>query len=53
MYNEMVSKYYLSINDSTELYLIGSELISGFDNSVESLEAEEEVIADTPETAEE
>ena len=53
MYNEMVSKYYLSINDSIELYLIGSEMISGFDNSVESLEADEEVTADTPETAEE
>lgn len=49
MYNEMVSKYYLSINDSTELYLIGSEIISGFDKSVEDLEAEEEVTADTPE----
>lgn len=53
MYNEIVSKYYLSINDSTELYLIGSEIISGFDKSAEDLEAEEEVTADTPETAEE
>lgn len=49
MYNEMVSKYYLSINDSTELYLIGSEIISGFDKSAEDLEAEEEVTAETPE----
>jgi hypothetical protein len=53
MYNEMVSKYYLSINASTELYLIGSEIISGFDKSAEDLEAEEEVTADTPETTEE
>lgn len=49
MYNEMVSKYYLSINDSTELYLIGSEIISGFDKSAEDLKAEEEVTAETPE----
>lgn len=50
MYNEIVSKYYLSIDDSTELYLVDSTIVTGFDKSVEDLEAVETTTttAETP-----
>lgn len=55
MYNEMVSKYYLSIDNSTELYLVDSSIVTGFDQSVEDLEVVETdtATAETPEETEE
>lgn len=44
MYNEIVSKYYLSIDDSKELYLVESDIVTGFDKTAEDLKA-----AETPE----
>ncbi len=55
MYNEIVSKYYLSIDGSTELYLVDSSIVTGFDQSVEDLEVVETTTttAETPEESEE
>lgn len=49
MYNEIVSKYYLSIDDSKELYLVDSDIVTGFDTSVDSLKSTETTTAETPE----
>lgn len=55
MYNEIVSKYYLSIDGSTELYLVDSGIVTGFDQSIEDLEVVETTTttAETPEESEE
>lgn len=55
MYNEIVSKYYLSIDGSTELYLVDSSIVTGFEQSVEDLEVVETTTttAETPEESEE
>lgn len=47
MYNEILSQYYMSINGSTEMYLIGSDIISSLGNSVEELTVVE-TTEDTP-----
>lgn len=54
MYNEIISKYYLSIDDSKELYLVESDIVTGFDKTAEDLKAAETTTAETPdETTEE
>lgn len=55
MYNEIVSKYYLSIDGSTELYLVDSSIVTGFEQSVEDLKVVETTTttAETPEESEE
>lgn len=55
MYNEIVSKYYLSIDGSTELYLVDSSIVTGFEQSIEDLEVVETTTttAETPEESEE
>lgn len=47
MYNEILSQYYMNINGSNEMYLIGSELTSSLSNSVENLTVVE-TTEDTP-----
>lgn len=37
MNNEILSKYYLSIDDSKELYLVESDIVTGFDMNVDNL----------------
>lgn len=49
MYNEIVSKYYLAIDDSKELYLVESDIVTGFDKTAEDLKATETTTAETPE----
>lgn len=51
MYNEIVSKYYLSIDDSTELYLVDTDIVTGFNQTVENLKVVETTTttAETPE----
>lgn len=49
MYNEIVSKYYLSIDDSKELYLVENDIVTGFDKTAEDLKATETATAETPE----
>lgn len=48
MYNEIISKYYLSIDDSKELYLVESDIVTGFDKTAEDLKAAETTTAETP-----
>ncbi|MCD7709577.1 MAG: DUF4340 domain-containing protein [Clostridiales bacterium] len=52
-YNDMLSEYYLTCSDSDDLYLISSTLYSGFNKTLDDLEAEEEDEEDTESDAEE
>ena len=54
MYNEILSQYYMNINGSMDMYLVGSEFKNSFGNSLENLtvvEAEEETESTESETA--
>lgn len=53
MFNEIISKYYLSIDGSAELYLVDSDIVTGFNMSAEELKAVETTTAETPEDSEE
>lgn len=38
MYNDILAKYYLTIGDSAEMYLVESTIVTGFDQTIENLE---------------
>lgn len=37
MFNEILSQYYISIGDSTEMYLVDSTVVTGFDQTIDTL----------------